>query len=75
MSTGAMSTTVMDTVSHVLPPALAQFTVAPFIVFEILIATLYDSTQQMALPVLLIIAVMSVFVWLENRRSTDSLPG
>jgi len=70
-----MSTTVMDTVSHVLPPALAQFTVAPFIVFEILIATLYDSAQQMALPVLLIIAVMSAFVWLENRRSTDSLAG
>lgn len=73
-SAGVMSTTVMKSVSQVLPPALAQFTVAPFIVFEILVATLYDSVRQMALPVFLIIAVMTAFVWLENRRSADSLP-
>ncbi len=71
---GMMSTTVMKSVSQVLPPALAQFTVAPFIVFEVLVATLYDSVRQMALPVLLIIAVMTAFVWLENRRATESLP-
>ncbi|MGI9528179.1 MAG: hypothetical protein ACR2NG_00580 [Acidimicrobiia bacterium] len=69
-----MSTTVMKSVSQVLPPALAQFTVAPFIVFEVLVATLFDSVRQMALPVLLIIAVMTAFVWLENRRATNALP-
>lgn len=74
-STGAMSTAVMTTVSQVLPPALAQFTVAPFIVFEIVVATLYDSMRQMALPLLLITAVMAAFVWLENRRSSESIPG
>lgn len=73
-SNGIMSATVMKTVSAVLPPALAQVTVAPFIVFEVLVATLYDSMLQMALPVLLITAVMAAFVWLENRRSSDSLP-
>ena len=72
-ATGPMST-VMTNVSQVLPPALAQFTVAPFIVVEILVATLVDSTQQMALPVLLITAVMTAFVWLENRRYSRTLP-
>lgn len=74
-STGTMSTAVMKTVSQVLPPALAQFTVAPFIVFEILISTLYDSMRQMAVPMLLITVVMAAFVWIENRRSSESLPG
>jgi hypothetical protein len=70
---GKMSGMVSDSVSKVLPPALAQFTVAPFIVFELLFTTLFESVRALFLPFLLITLVMAAFVWTENRRSRASL--
>ena len=71
-SRGMVSSMVSDSVSGVLPPALADFTVAPFILFELLAVTLFESVRQMLVPFILISLVMAVFVWSEHRRRPDA---
>ena len=65
---------ISDGVSQVFPPAIAQFTAAPFVVFELLVMTLFDSIRTMFLPFAAITLVMLAFLWSERRRETETFP-
>lgn len=63
-----MSEVVTTGVSQVFPPAIAQFTAAPFVVVELLVFTMIDTVRTMLIPFLAITLVMLLFLWSENRR-------
>lgn len=75
MDRAMVSTMLTESFSNVLPPALARFTVAPFVLVEVLVGTLFDSVRSMALPFMLVVIVMTAFIWFENRREPNILPG
>ena len=68
---GIVSEMITTGVSQVFPPALAQFTAAPFVVVELLVMTLIDSIWTMILPFVAISLVMAAFLWSENRRERE----
>ena len=60
--------------SQVFPPAIAQFTAAPFVVVEMLAMTLFESVRTMIVPFVAISLVMLLFLWSERRRYPETLP-
>jgi hypothetical protein len=65
---GIVSEAITIGVSQVFPPAIAQFTAAPFVVVELLVFTMIDTVRTMLIPFLAITLVMLLFLWSENRR-------
>ncbi|MGI9584863.1 MAG: hypothetical protein ACR2N7_04675 [Acidimicrobiia bacterium] len=64
---GAMSGAMELAASTVLPPAIVSFTVAPFIVLEVLFKTVFDSVQALLIPILFLLAAVAVFFWRDTR--------
>ena len=73
-SRGVVSEMITTGFSQVFPPAIAQFTAAPFVVVEMLVMTLFESVRTMIVPFMAISLVMLLFLWSERRRYPDSLP-
>lgn len=71
MERGVVSGMLESGASVVLPPMIVQFTVAPFIVLEVLFSTLFESTQAFLVPFLLLTAALGWFVWRDSRRKHE----
>ena len=71
MEIGMVSGMLESGVSVVLPPTIARFTAAPFIVLEVLFSTLFESAQALVVPFLILLATLGWFVWREARRPSE----
>jgi hypothetical protein len=69
---GAMSGAMELAASTVLPPAIVSFTVAPFIVLEVLFKTLFNSVQALLIPILFLLAAAAVFFWRDTRARQNA---
>ncbi len=70
MERGMVSGMLESSASVVLPPTIARFTAAPFIVLEVLFSTLFESAQALLMPFLVLMATVAWFMWRETRRPT-----
>ncbi len=66
---GMVSAMVSSGASVVLPPGVARIAVAPILLVEILIGTLFESMRELLVPVLMLVMAVAVFVWRETRRN------
>ena len=64
---GSMSGAMELAASTVLPPAIVSFTVAPFIVLEVLFRTMFDSVQALLVPMFVLLAAVAVFFWRDTK--------
>jgi len=67
---GMVSAMVSSGASVVLPPGLARIAVAPVLLIEFLIGTLFASVRELIVPVVMLVMAVSVFVWRETRRTS-----
>ncbi|MGI9666809.1 MAG: hypothetical protein ACR2N2_06870 [Acidimicrobiia bacterium] len=72
MERGVVSGMLESSASVVLPPMIVKFTVAPFIVLEVLFSTLFESAQSFLFPFLLLTAALGWFVWKDSRRKPEA---
>jgi hypothetical protein len=66
---GMVSAMVSSGASVVLPPGVARIAVAPILLVEILIGTLFESMRELLAPVMMLVMAVAVFVWRETRRN------
>jgi hypothetical protein len=66
---GMVSAMVSSGASVVLPPGLARIAVAPILLIEILIGTLFESARELIIPVVMLAMAVAIFVWRETRRT------
>ena len=67
---GPVSGFIMAAAASVsLPPGLVDAAVSPFVVFEVLIATLFESLESILLPLSILAAMSSIFIWRETRQA------
>lgn len=64
---GMVSAMVSSGASVVLPPGVARIAVAPILLVEILIGTLFESMRELLVPVVMLVMAVAVFVWRETR--------
>lgn len=67
-----MTAAVSHAASVLLPPTVVTIAVAPLLVLEVLVRTIFDSARSLALPALLLTAVAGWFVWKE-RKAADAI--
>lgn len=67
-----MTAAVSHAASVLLPPTVVTIAVAPLLVLEVLVRTIFDSAQSLALPALLLMAAVGWFVWKE-RKAADAI--
>jgi hypothetical protein len=65
---GMVSAAVSSGAAVVLPERLVQIAVAPIVLIEMLIGTLFASLLELVVPIALLAAAMAWFVWRETRR-------
>ena len=75
MERGMVSGMLESSASVVLPPSIARFTAAPFIVLEVLFSTLFESAQALLVPFLVLMATVAWFLWRETRRPSGATSG
>lgn len=66
---GMVSAMVSSGASVVLPPGLARIAVAPILLVEILIGTLFESARELIVPVIMLVMAAAIFFWREMRQS------
>lgn len=67
---GPVSGFIMAAAASVsLPPGLVHAAVSPFIVFEVLVGTLFESLESILLPLVILVAMSSIFIWRETHQA------
>jgi hypothetical protein len=64
-----LSSMLMSGSAVALPPGFRSIAIPPIVVFEILIATAFDSLGSMMVPLMTLLAASAVIVWRERRRT------
>jgi hypothetical protein len=70
---GMVSMMLSSGASVVLPDRIAQVAVAPIVLIEMLIATLFESVRDLIIPLTMLIIAVAVFVWRETRRGARAV--
>ena len=64
-----LSNMLMSGSAVALPPGFRSIAIPPIVVFEVLVATAFDSLGSMMAPLMMLLAASAVIVWRERRRT------
>jgi hypothetical protein len=68
MQHGMVSMMLSAGAAVVLPDRVAQVAVAPIVLIEMLIGTLFESLRDLVIPLVMLVLAIAVFLWRETRR-------